>query len=256
MRLRRPIRDEAVSPVSFFACQDIMFAAGGVFLLISILLSLFGKISELSFESVEEAGKKQELRAEAQTQARLSRQLALLQTGAAEFWDPESAPAVLPVDLDPWLIDPVILAQENAPLQAQVGDLRRRLTQAAVEMNRHEVRLERLQSGAWETLLEGAQTIVRTGPAHVFREPLFLRLHQGGATLEWIGRPDLDQTFTQTADLWTFFDAHFSPDTQSVLILLHPTGIEVFNPTLAGLRARGYSVGYEPTPDPARSPQE
>jgi hypothetical protein len=243
------LRTGSSAPISLFAFQDIIFAATGVFLLIAILMTLFGKIDMIAAEAFDENIElREELDKLAEQALEASHKLnVLLATPSApptsiskgELQTPEQT-------INPWLYQVAEFEQQNRHLR-QTSDLAyQQLSQEVMAMNRNEHRLELLQSGGYLQLLQSGQAIVRDGSSHDFREPIFLLLHKDSIDICYLGRPQLKQEFNTQESLLEYTRANFTPKTQSMLIYLKPSGISRFYPLRKALTDEGYSIGYEP----------
>lgn len=254
MKLRSPLRAAGASPISLFAFQDIIFAATGIFLFVAIMMTLFGKIDLIATEALDEGQPlRAELRSLAERMTIAEQQVKVIQSG------PEAAD-INPQDIEsrmrrqsdrtatenPWLYDLQELLQHNKGLRKRTDELYQNLTALIMEMNRRELRLELLQSGAYQALQTDDLAIVREGPAHDFREPIFLSLDSAGYTITYPGRSELNQEFATQEKLREQIESTFKPETQSFLIHVKPSGIGYFQGTKDMLQELGYRIGYEP----------
>lgn len=250
MELRGALRAGGNAPISLFAFQDIIFAATGIFLFVSILMTLFGKIDLIASESLQETDElREELKLLAEGVTKANRKINVLNGDSL----PESPTAPQPDDSELgssaeniWLYDIPELLQHNQGIRSKADSLYQELTTRIMEMNRRELRLELLQSGGYEQLMHSDWAIIREGPAHDFREPIFLSLDSKGYTITYPGRTDLDQNFETLEQLSDHVRRGFRPDTQSILIYVKPSGIPLFNQAKETLQGLGYSIGYEP----------
>ena len=199
MALRGSLRSEGNAPISLFAFQDIIFAATGIFLFVSILMTLFGKIDLIASEALEETDElRKELKLLAEGVTENKRRIEVLRESPTA----ESSQA-LPSDVSSeaffekniWLYDIPELLQHNQGIRGKADSLYKELTTRIMEMNRRELRLELLQSGGYEQLMNSDWAIIREGPAHDFREPIFLSLDSKGYTITYPGRSELNQNF-------------------------------------------------------------
>lgn len=254
MKLRSPLRATGSSPISLFAFQDIIFAATGIFLFVAIMMTLFGKIDLIATEALDEAQPlREELRSLAERMTIAAQQVEIVQSGEeAVNTNTQGIANRMPSQSDktatenPWLYDLQELFQHNKGLRKKTDELYQNLTSLIMEMNRRELRLELLQSGAYQALQTDNLAIVREGPAHDFREPIFLSLNSTGYTITYPGRSELNQEFATQEKLREQIESSFKPETQSFLIHLKPSGIEYFQGTKDMLQELGYRIGYEP----------
>jgi len=250
MELRGALRAGGNAPISFFAFQDIIFAATGIFLFVSILMTLFGKIDLIASESLKETDElREELKLLAKGVIETKRKISVLKGDSL----PESPiplqaedSAIGPSEENIWLYDIPELLQHNEGIRSKADSLYQELTVRIMEMNRRELRLELLQSGGYEQLKHSDWAIIRKGPAHDFREPIFLTLDAKGYTIIYPGRAELDQNFETLEQLIAHVSKRFSADTQSFLIYVKPSGIPLFNQAKKTIQELGYSIGYEP----------
>lgn len=248
--LRTSLRAGGTAPISLFAFQDIIFSATGVFLLIAILMTLFGKIDMISTEALTESEHlREQLSRITERQLITERKLRVLSNTteanrANTDFETQAISDVLPENI--WLYGVSELLQHNRLLRKttdmQYQDLAARIT----EMNRKEHRLELLQAGAYQSIEAQGSAIVRKGPAYDFREPVFITLDAKGLTITYPGRKDLNQTFDAMKKLTEYISGTFTPKTQTFLIHVKPSGIEYFEPLKTALRGLDYSLGYEP----------
>lgn len=253
MPLRTALRSGGTAPVSFFAFQDIIFSATGIFLLISILMTLFGKMDMLSSELLAETPElKQELETLAQRKTSASAKLfwlANLDEPDATSHDMPSALTSGPAELNPWLYTLKDLAHRNQNLRATTNTAYQALTRSVMSMNRAEHRLEQLQAGLYTFLAESNQAIVREGTPHDFKEPVFIILKDGIFTILFLGRSDLKQEFESLSAFEMHINETYRSDAQTFLIYVKPSGISQFDPLRSRLRTLGFGVGYEPLPE-------
>jgi hypothetical protein len=251
MKLRSTLRAEGSAPISLFAFQDIIFAATGIFLFVSILMTLFGKIDLLASEALQETDElREELKLIAEGVTATERKIDVLK---GDPFPDEPATALQSnrskqdeLEGNIWLYDIAELLQHNQNIRGEADSLYQELTTKIMEMNRRELRLDLLQSGGYEKLMDSDWAIIREGPAHDFREPIFLSLDSKGYTITYPGRAELDQNFETLEQLSATIRSGFQPDTQSFLIYIKPSGIPLFNQTKEVLQKLGYSIGYEP----------
>lgn len=250
MALRGSLRAGGNAPISLFAFQDIIFAATGIFLFVSILMTLFGKIDLIASEALEETDElREELKLVAEAVTETNRKIEVLRgSPLAESSEdlPFEASSEASFEENLWLYNIPELFQHNQGLRSKADSLYQELTTRIMEMNRRELRLELLQSGGYEQLMNSDWAIIREGPAHDFREPIFLTLDSKGYTIAYPGRSELDQNFETLEQLRDTIRRGFRPDTQSFLIYVKPSGIPLFNQTREFLQKSGYSIGYEP----------
>jgi hypothetical protein len=248
MRLRSGLRGGESAPISLFAFQDIIFAATGIFLLISILMTLFGKVSMIATEAIDESSEMRlELEALAEQQLELTNQLKALQINGSlpEAGSGDKRPSSVDA-LNPWLYDIRSLQRENVDLRRSADQAYQQLTQSIMSMNRSEHRLELLQSGAYLELIQSGQAILRDGKAHDFRELIFILVQEESVDICYPGRPDLRQTFESLDRLLAHVDEAFSSSKQMMLLYLKPSGIKRFFALRDALRKRAFQIGYEP----------
>jgi hypothetical protein len=257
MNLRGSLRTSGAAPISLFSFQDIIFAATGIFLWIAVMMTLFGKITQISTEALDEtqaartrldrlaerkivAAHQQEV-LESDHPPTVSRRLLQRQSQLNE----EIGEAFGHV----WLYELSEILQHNANLRRRTDQLYKKLASKITKMNRREHRLEQLQSGAYQRLQEEDLAILRKGPAHDFREPIFLLIDADKYAFTYPGRPELDKRLSTTDGLVAHLATAFSPATQSIVIQLKPSGIKYFEQAKNSLAQLGYRIGYEPVPE-------
>lgn len=250
MTLRGSLRSTGGAPISLFAFQDIIFAATGVFLLISILMTLFGKVDMLATEAMNESSQlREELELLSERQAIADRKLRVLENEIT------ISPSQYTEDIDDivqndlpniWFYDIDSVLDFNRSLRQKTDQDYQNLSNQVMVMNRKEHRLELLLSGGYQAIDQAGQAIIREGTAHDFREPIFLTLGQSGFIISYIGRPDLNQELDTQQALKSHIQESFSPSTQNFLIYLKPSGIKHFDSLKKMLRTMNYQIGYEP----------
>jgi len=246
MKLRTGLRAGDAAPISLFAFQDIIFAATGIFLFISIMMTLFGKVDMIASESLDETAElREELNLIAERTLEATRKLKSLHQGVGAASGIENAHTAQD-EINPWLYDTRQLEEANMQLRAASEISFQNLIQSIMEMNRSEHRLELLQSGAFLQLNDSGQAILRDGKAHDFREVIFLLIDGLSLDICYPGRPDLRQRFDSVEDLLIHIANDFSPRTQSMLLYLRPSGVHHFYKVRKGLRALDFLIGYEP----------
>lgn len=254
MKLRGSLRGDASAPISLFAFQDIIFAATGIFLFIAIMMTFFGKIDQFSTEELEEhKGVREKIDSLAERKTVAQRQLQILDSPEAfiSTTPTETNPVPQPNNSElalhnPWLYDLEELFRGNEGLRKKTDEKYSQLTSAIMEMNRLELRLEGFQLGAFQKLREEDIAIVREGPAHDFREPIFISINSDTYTIAYPGRPELNEDFKTPDELERHIRSNYRPETQSFLLYLKPSGIKNFKETKDRLQSLGYSIGYEP----------
>mgnify|MGYP005846548151 CR=1 FL=1 len=254
MKLRGSLRSTGPAPISLFAFQDIVFAATGIFLFVAIMMTLFGKIDLIATEALDETEElREELRVLAEKMTIAKHQAEIVQSQPKDAFIQLSDTAI-PADGQTdeaalaklWLYDLPELFQFNRGLRKRADKLYQKLTSMLMVMNRRELRLELLQSGAYQVLEAGDLAIVQKGKAHDFREPIFLLIDSERFTITYPGRPELEQKFSTQESLKEHIQDTFNPRSQSFLILLKPSGIRYFEEAKNALRQMGYDIGYEP----------
>ena len=188
MTLRGSLRAGGNAPISLFAFQDIIFAATGIFLFVSILMTLFGKIDLIATEALQETDElREELKLLAEGVTKTKRKIDALK-GNSLLESQEALPPLVsgeaPFEENLWLYNIPELFQHNQGLRSKADSFYQELTTKIMEMNRRELRLELLQSGGYEQLMHSDWAIIREGPAHDFREPIFLTLDSKGYTIK------------------------------------------------------------------------
>jgi hypothetical protein len=251
MRIRSQLRLDGAAPISLFSFQDIIFTATGIFLLVSILLTLFGELEKFAAEDfLETAALREELNdlagALIETNAKLSILKSVGESGPLDT--SESQPDA---GSDVWIYDLDALSDNNRSLRTQTHQLYQDLGPAILEMNRKEYRLEMLQSGMNMELIQTGQTILRKGQAHDFREMIFVELAEGKISIVFQGRPDLTQHFASLADFLDYIQSEFIPASQTFLVYLKPSGIPLLRGVQEGLRKLGFRFGYQPMAEEA-----
>lgn len=250
MTLRGSLRSTGGAPISLFAFQDIIFAATGIFLLISILMTLFGKVDMLATEALNESSHlREELKLLSERQAIADRKLRVLEGGItiSPSQDTKHTDDIVQQDMpNIWLYEIDSVLDLNRSLRKNTDQDYQNLSSQVMAMNRKEHRLELLQSGGYQAIDQSGQAIIREGAAHDFREPIFVTLDQSGFTISYLGRPDLNQELKTQQALQSYIQESFNPSTQNFLIYLKPSGIKHFDPLKKMLRAMDYQIGYEP----------
>lgn len=257
MYLRGSLRASGAAPISLFSFQDIIFAATGIFLWIAVMMTLFGKINQVSTEALDETQA-------ARTQLDRLAERKIIATHQQEILESDQLP-VVSGQITPaqsrlngkendafgnvWLYELNEILQHNANLRRRTDQLYKQFASEITKMNRREHRLEQLQSGAYQRLQAEDLAILRKGPAHDFREPIFLLIDADKYTFTYPGHTELDERFTTTEGLVEHVTATFSPATQSILIQLKPSGIKYFEQAKKSLTQLGYRIGYEPVPE-------
>lgn len=250
MTLRSSLRSGGSAPISLFAFQDIIFAATGIFLLIAILMTLFGKVDLLSTEELAESTElREELKLLTERQAIAEKKLQVLEAATLfpKSQSTETSNAAGELNrTNPWLYEIDSLSELNKKLRLNTDADFEALSNKALEMNRQEIRLELLQSGGYQNINDSGQAIIRKGAKHDFREPIFVTLDQSGFMISYPSRPDLKQEFKSQQVLLKYIQATFDASAQNFLIFLKPSGIKHFDPLKKWLRSMNYQIGYEP----------
>ena len=249
MSLRATLRSNGAAPISLFAFQDIIFAATGIFLLVSILMTLFGKIDMIASEALDESAPLRtqlieltEAQAIAQNKLEvIAGNIAFPSSNALSSSEETSGPQE-----NLWLYRIHDLSDQNKALRKEADTQYQALTGNVMAMNRIEHRLELLQSGGYAAINQSGQAIIREGAAHDFREPIFLTIDQENFTISYMGRSDLNLEYKTQEALLGYIQETFNPSSQNFLIYLKPSGIPRFTPLKTILRSRGYQLGYEP----------
>jgi hypothetical protein len=249
MSLRGPLRSNGAAPISLFAFQDIIFAATGIFLLVAILMTLFGKMDMIASEALDEtASLRSELMELSEKQTIAQKKLKIIE-GDLPSKTSIAIPSIENANdqhSNLWLYRIDDLSDQNNTLRKEADTLYQDLTGHVMAMNRKEHRLELLQSGGYTAISQSGQAIIREGPAHDFREPIFLKVTKDSFTISYIGRSDLNLEYKTQQELRTYIEDTFSPSSQNFLIYLKPSGIQHFGPLKTMLRTMGYQLGYEP----------